>query len=312
MERVGPAWRFGIQQLIRDPGSSGGQLMAFALTALAIAMVALIRFDLIATWETQVPTDAPNTFALNITDDDQVAFIEAVTSRGGDLAPLYPIVRGRLETVNEIPLIEHLQGIEPPGSVRRELSLTESGVLGRDNQVDRGRFFTDADGPGLVTVESKLFDELDLQLGDIIHYTVGPDRISAEVVGSRVVQWDSMLPNFFMIFSPGTLAPFESTRLTSLRLLNPAKDTARDQWRVSAGDTLVSGCDSQPDSWHFRSGITSGQCRAVFRARRWCLGFSLPVSKPRCLSVARNPRFCEVLAVLTACYRNPSGLNFSR
>ena len=226
LERVGPAWRFGIQQLIRDPGSSGGQLMAFALTALAIAMVALIRFDLIATWETQVPTDAPNTFALNITDDDQVAFIEAVTSRGGDLAPLYPIVRGRLETVNEIPLIEHLQGIEPPGSVRRELSLTESGVLGRDNQVDRGRFFTNADGPGLVTVESKLFDELDLQLGDIIHYTVGPDRISAEVVGSRVVQWDSMLPNFFMIFSPGTLAPFESTRLTSLRLLNPAKDTA--------------------------------------------------------------------------------------
>jgi putative ABC transport system permease protein len=34
-----------------------------------------------------------------------------------------------------------------------------------------------------------------------------------------------MLPNFFMIFSPGTLVPFESTRLTSLRLLNPAKDT---------------------------------------------------------------------------------------
>jgi putative ABC transport system permease protein len=99
-------------------------------------------------------------------------------------------------------------------------------VLGRDNQVDRGRFFTEADGPGLVTVESKLFDELDLELGDLIQYTIGPDRISAEVIGSRVVQWDSMLPNFFMIFSPGTLEPFESTRLTSLRLPNPSEDTA--------------------------------------------------------------------------------------
>ena len=226
LERLGPAWRFGIQQLARDPQASGGQLMVFAMTALAIGMVALIRFDLITTWETQVPEDAPNTFALNITDQDQTNFVQTVVTRGGDLAPLYPIVRGRLETVNGIPLVEHLAGTDPPGSVRRELSLTESEVLGRDNQIDRGRFFTESDGPGLVTVESKLFDELDLELGDVIQYTIGPDRIAAEVIGSRVVQWDSMLPNFFMIFSPGTLEPFESTRLTSMRLPNPSQDTA--------------------------------------------------------------------------------------
>ena len=226
LERLGPAWRFGIQQLARDPQASGGQLMVFAMTALAIGMVALIRFDLITTWETQVPKDAPNTFALNITDQDQANFVQTVVTQGGDLAPLYPIVRGRLETVNGIPLVEHLAGTDPPGSVRRELSLTESEVLGRDNQIDRGRFFTESDGPGLVTVESKLFDELDLELGDVIQYTIGPDRIAAEVIGSRVVQWDSMLPNFFMIFSPGTLEPFESTRLTSMRLPNPSQDTA--------------------------------------------------------------------------------------
>lgn len=226
LERFGPAWRFGIQQLIRDPASSGGQLMAFSLTALAVAMVALIRFDLISTWERQIPNDAPNTFALNITDQDEADFIKAVTSKGGDLAPLYPIVRGRLETVNGVPLAEFLGGMEPPGSVRRELSLTESGVLGRDNVIVRGRFFTSSDGPGLVTVESKLFDELGLAIGDVISYTIGPDRISAAVIGTRKVQWESMLPNFFMIFSPGTLEPFESTRLTSMRLPNPSTQTA--------------------------------------------------------------------------------------
>ena len=118
----------------------------------------------------------PNTFALNITDQDQTSFIQTVNQRGGELAPLYPIVRGRLETVNDVLLVDHLGGSEPPGSVRRELSLTESGVLGRDNQIDRGRFFTTSDGPGLVTVESKLFDELGLDIGDVIHYTIGPDQ----------------------------------------------------------------------------------------------------------------------------------------
>ena len=226
LERLGPAWRFGIQQLIRDPQASGVQLMSFALTALAITVVALVRFDLISTWETQVPEDAPNTFALNITHEEETQFIQSVISRGGELAPLYPIVRGRLETINGAPLNKHLEGAEAPGSVRRELSLTESGVLGRDNRIDRGRSFTKADGPGFVTVESRLFDKLSLELGDVIKYTIGPDNIEAQVIGTRTVQWDSMLPNFFMIFSPGTLESFESTRLTSIRLREPSIDTA--------------------------------------------------------------------------------------
>ena len=226
LERLGPAWRFGMQQLIRDPAQSGGQLMAFALTALAIAMVSLVRFDLITTWEAQVPTDAPNTFALNITDADAAGFREAVLDRDGDLAPLYPIVRGRLETVNGVPLIEHLGGVEPPGAVRRELSLTESSELGRDNLIDRGRWFEPDEPAGVVTVESELFDELALSIGDTLTYQVGPDTIEARVIGTREVQWESMLPNFFMIFSEGTLAPFESTRLTSVSLKNPDQDAA--------------------------------------------------------------------------------------
>ena len=74
--------------------------------------------------------------------------------------------------------------------------------------------------------DDDVFDELDLEIGDFIVYTIGPDRVSAEVIGTRKVQWESMLPNFFMIFSPGTLAPFQSTRLTSMRLPNPSAQTA--------------------------------------------------------------------------------------
>lgn len=226
VERFGPAWRFAILQLMRDPAASGGQLMAFGLTALAIAMVALIRFDLISTWESQVPKDAPNTFALNITAADSAPFLARVEALGGTAAPLYPIVRGRLETVNGVPLVDHLGGVEPPGSVRRELSLTESAVLGVDNRVLEGRWFSNTDLPGLVSVEAELFEELGLTVGDLLTYQVGADRVEATVVGTRVVRWESMLPNFFMIFSPGTLASFEATRLTSLRLPHPAADTA--------------------------------------------------------------------------------------
>lgn len=200
--------------------------MAFSMTALAIAMTMLVRFDLIQTWQTQVPSDAPNTFALNITEDNVQRFELMIRTMDGDVAPLYPIVRGRLKAVNGIPILEHLSGKEPPGAVRRELSLTESLELGRDNIIDRGRWFVRNDKPGLVTVESKLFDDLHFSIGDILYFAVGADTIKAEIVGTRAVQWESMLPNFFMIFSPRTLASFESTRLTSMRLSNPPEDSA--------------------------------------------------------------------------------------
>ncbi|NBS11376.1 MAG: FtsX-like permease family protein [Gammaproteobacteria bacterium] len=225
LERLGPAWRFGMQQLLRDPGTSGGQLIAFSLTALAVTMVAMIRLDLVETWESQLPVDAPNTFALNITKTDAPAFSALLAELGAESAPLYPIVRGRLETINGTVLAEHPMEDEIPGSVRRELSLTEASVLGRDNRLVDGRWFTETDGAGLVTVEAELARELNVRVGDQLAFVVGPDPVVAEVVGIRAVQWDSMLPNFFMIFSPGTLASFNATMLTSLNFPDPVAQT---------------------------------------------------------------------------------------
>lgn len=225
LERLGPAWRFGMQQLIRDPGTSGGQLIAFSLTVLAVTMVAMIRLDLVATWEDQLPKDAPNTFALNITKADAPGFAALLTELGAESAPLYPIVRGRLETINGTVLAAHPMEDEIPGSVRRELSLTEASEQGRDNRIVDGRWFTGDDESGLVTVEAELARELNIRLGDQLAFLVGPDPVTATVVGIRSVQWDSMLPNFFMIFSPGTLDRFESTLLTSLNLPDPVAQT---------------------------------------------------------------------------------------
>ncbi|MDP3588912.1 MAG: ABC transporter permease, partial [Methylobacter sp.] len=57
-----------------------------------------------------------------------------------------------------------------------------------------------------------------IKLGDQLTFTVGSEQFSAAVASIRELQWDTMKPNFYMIFSPGTLDAFPSTFITSFYL----------------------------------------------------------------------------------------------
>jgi putative ABC transport system permease protein len=68
--RVGVAWRFGLNNLWRHTRSSVGQILAFGLALMAMAVIALLRTDLLSTWQTQLPPDTPDHFVFNILPQD--------------------------------------------------------------------------------------------------------------------------------------------------------------------------------------------------------------------------------------------------
>ena len=59
-------------------------------------------------------------------------------------------------------------------------------------------------------------EELGLKLGDRLGFDVAGEAIEAEVLSFREVEWDSSRPNFFLVFSPGTLDGLAGTWLTSV------------------------------------------------------------------------------------------------
>jgi len=69
-----------------------------------------------------------------------------------------------------------------------------------------------------------LADNLKIKLGDRLTFTVGSEQFAATVASIRELQWDTMRPNFYMIFSPGTLNAFPSTFITSFYLPENQKD----------------------------------------------------------------------------------------
>lgn len=218
-------WRLGVGQLLRHPFAAAGQALAFGLILFAMALVGLLRGELLDSWQRQLPADAPNYFALNILPDERDAFAARLREYGAIAAPLYPIVPGRLIAINGQPVADIVtEDSQGQRAVQRDLNLTWAADLPEGNRLLAGQWWAPTPGtlPG-VSVEQKLAESLGVAVGDTLTFNVGGAVRDTRVASVRTVSWDNFQPNFFMIFEPGTLQDFPVTYLTSF-YLPPGQD----------------------------------------------------------------------------------------
>ena len=217
-------WRLGLGQLLRHPMAAAGQSLAFGLILLSMGLIALLRGELLDTWQNQLPKDAPNYFALNILPNDKDNFAERMGRLSTHSAPLYPMIPGRLMTINGEPVSKFVtKDSRGENATQRDLNLTWAATLPEGNSITAGQWWASdqppADGvvPG-VSVETKLASSLNMKLGDTLGFVIGGLTREVKVTSLRDINWDTFQPNFFMIFQPGTLKDVPATYLTSFYL----------------------------------------------------------------------------------------------
>lgn len=252
------ALRLGGRQLARRRSASLGQLLAFSVTFFAMAMIAMVRGDLLTTWQDQLPEDAPNYFAINIQPGEREAFIETLEANADDRTALYPMVRGRLTEINDEPAREAVPvDSRGDGSLRRELNLTWQAELPEGNRVVAGQWFDVLEGAANengwlgevaaeparavvpISLEDGLAERLGLSLGDRLTFTIGGEEIVGEVASLRNLDWDSFRPNFFVIFPPGVLERFGHSFITAFHLDTGQGETLRELVQRFPGVSLL-------------------------------------------------------------------------
>jgi putative ABC transport system permease protein len=212
------AWRLALVGLYRHRRSSLSQMAVFAVTLMLAATLILIRTSLLSDWQAQLPDDTPNHFLINIGPDAVNEVEKFWQHRGQPLDRLYPMVRGRLTELNGLPVKEAVSKDQNINALNRELNLTWTHELPSGNRVSQGRWFTPEQTEG-VSVESQLAERLGLSLGDKLTFTIGSEKVIEPVTSIRTVQWDSMKPNFYMVFPPnGGLEDMPATWITSFYL----------------------------------------------------------------------------------------------
>ncbi len=240
------AFRLGGRQLARRKQAGLGQLLAFSVTFFAMAMIVLVRGDLLTTWQDQLPEDTPNYFAINIQPSERDAFEQAVAPRVDTQSTLYPMVRGRITEINgQAPREAVPADARGDNSLRRELNLTWQSELPEGNQVVAGQWFTPASEPEgwmsevdatpssdsetvPISVEDGLAERLGLGLGDEITFAVGSDSIKTRIESLRSLNWGSFNPNFFVIFPPGVLESFGHSFITAFHLPDEEQGLVRE------------------------------------------------------------------------------------
>jgi len=204
--------RLAVNRLLRQPWSTLSQLSAFSLSFMLLAMLLVLRGDLLDRWQQQLPPESPNYFLINIAPE-QVVPVKAFLSEHHVIPQAFwPIVRARLTQINGNDTDE-----KSDESLSRELNLTWQGAGGESNGVTAGSW---PPKQGEVSIEQELAKRLKLKLGDSLTFTGDTQQFSAKVTSLRKVDWESLRPNFFFIFPQGALDGQPQSWLTSFRWQN--------------------------------------------------------------------------------------------
>jgi len=217
---VGAGWRYGLANLNRHKRDAVIQMVAFGIGLMVLLLLAVVRADLLQSWRTSLPDDAPNQFIINIQPDERAPLVKFFTDRGLPAPVLHPLVRARLTAVNGQPVAKlHLQGENSRRMADREQNLSWSATLPAANTLTAGQWWNaeQAKQP-LASLEDGFAENIGAKPGDTLTFDIAGIPLTVTVASLRKVRWDSFQPNFFIELSPGALERFDSTWITSLYL----------------------------------------------------------------------------------------------
>ena len=199
-ESRAPRWLvLATRQVAARPAYAVLQVSALGVGLLALALLVLLRTDLIESWRAATPANAPNRFVINLQPDQAQSFRERLRQAGVAQYDWFPMFRGRLVTVNGKPVGQDAFGEERAKRlVEREFNLSHQALTPPHNSVVAGQWRSDE--PDALSVEEGLMQTLHLVLGDRLGFDISGQVREARITSVRKVDWGSMRVNFFVMF----------------------------------------------------------------------------------------------------------------
>ena len=210
----GSAFSLALSRINRSPRNSMMQLAALSGSLMMVALIWLIKSDLLGDWQQTLSPDAPNVFSINISPEQQQGYLEQLNTLQLPHSDAFAIMRGRVTEVNgqkttDLDIYEN----ENTRVLKREVNFTWLKELPVYNEVVAGEWT----GSKTVSVEQETADELGLKLGDKLTFEVNSQPFTATINSFRAVEWQSLKPNFVFIFSEDAVTDLPATWMVSFR-----------------------------------------------------------------------------------------------
>ncbi len=224
--QAGKAWHLALANVKRRANENAIQLISFTLAIKLLLIILVMKNAIIDEWQSQLPKDTANRFLINISEDQTDNLSSFLTNNNIQSSDLYAVVRGRLARINDDVIERKPKGDKTENAsntrqgVGRELNLTWRETLPNKNIIVEGQWWDNSEITELppVSVEKDIAERLNITLGDELFFTLGNEEVLTVVTSIREVDWQSLQPNFYVIFHPSVLSDFPATYINSIHV----------------------------------------------------------------------------------------------
>jgi putative ABC transport system permease protein len=223
-------WRQGLANLYRPNNQTSTLLLTFGLGVTLISSLYLTQDLLLGTINFEDDAELPNLAMFDIQYDQNDGVNEIINENGIDILQNVPIVTMRLQslkgrTVQEI--LNDTSRIARKWTLIREYRSTYRDSLISTETLSDGNFIGEIDiNQNIVpiSVEAGLMEDLNASLGDTIIWDVQGIPITSYISSTRLVNWQTPQPNFFVVFPTGVLEPAPQFFATTVN--TPSKEAS--------------------------------------------------------------------------------------
>ncbi len=216
---------FSLRQLDANKGVTLLHLLAFSITIFVIALIVLVRTELLEKWQQSLGDDIPNHFMVNVKPQEVDELSTFFKQKELAFSGLYPMIRGRITGINgeDVKTAVSEEG-QKHNSLRRELNITWAKELPEGNKVVEGNWnWQREEQENQISIEQETALALGLTIGDTLNFTIGAEQWSGKISNIRSIDWQTFTPNFYIIAKPGSMDKFSATYISSFRLPSEQK-----------------------------------------------------------------------------------------
>ncbi|HEU4996029.1 MAG TPA: FtsX-like permease family protein [Gemmatimonadaceae bacterium] len=224
-----PAWPFvlrqGVANLYRPGNQTRAVILSLGFGVFLMSTLYQVQRNLLNQLDLKLEQSRANVVFFDVQEDQAQAVDSLIRAAGHRVVQEAPIVPMRIAAINgrSVSQImadadnaakaarargERLTGARRgPSSwaLRREFRSTFRGEQMPSEKLVSGKWFAANDRTPQISLERELASELHVALGDTITWNVQGVRIPTVVTSTREVTWARFEPNFFVVFSPGTI-----------------------------------------------------------------------------------------------------------
>lgn len=216
-------FRQGLANLYRPNNQTSTLLLTFGLGVILISSLYLTQDMLLGTINFGDQKNLPNLALFDIQYDQNEDVNRIIAENGMEILQNVPIVTMRLQTLNGKDVNEILTDSNRTAerwTLTREYRSTYKDSLTATETIEKGTFIGTFDNSTEyvpISVSTGLMEDLSVNLGDTLIWDVQGIPINSYIASTRIVQWDTPQPNFFVVFPSGILEPAPQFFATTIK-----------------------------------------------------------------------------------------------